>query len=63
MSKTYDIRLYNIQGTLVKTSRSNGETVSLNVGNMPNGVYFLHIYNDIEKNPSIQKNSDKTLSR
>jgi hypothetical protein len=38
-----DIRLYTHLGILVRNISSFGEKVQLNVSNLPNGVYFLHI--------------------
>lgn len=53
--KSYDVRLFNLQGVLKLTIRSTGERVSLDVSNLPNGNYFLHIYDKKEKDPVVQQ--------
>ena len=52
---SFDIRLYNIQGVQVKNAKSNGEQISIDVSNLIDGNYFLHIYKSGQKNPVIQK--------
>lgn len=54
-AKSYDIRLFNIQGTLVRNIKSSGGEISLDVSTLPNGNYFLHIYNNQETEPQIHK--------
>jgi hypothetical protein len=46
LSATFDIRLYDSNGTLQRQSSVLGQnTAQLNVSNLPGGIYFLHIYN------------------
>jgi len=48
----FDIRLYNDQGSQVRqTSARIGEQVQFNVSNLPNGNYYLHIYDGINPQP------------
>jgi hypothetical protein len=51
---TYDIRLYNSYGVLVRQATSKGSNVEFNVSNLPNGLYFLHISDDINSKPEKQ---------
>lgn len=51
----YDIRLFNIQGTLLRSLKSSGGQTSVDVSNLPNGNYFLHIYKDSETIPVTHK--------
>ena len=54
-ARSYDIRLYNIQGVLLKNAKSNGERISLDVSSLVDGNYFLHIYESGLNEPQIQK--------
>lgn len=49
------IRLFSGQGNLVRQASTSGEEIQLNVSNLPNGYYFLHIYMDNENKPEIHK--------
>jgi hypothetical protein len=49
--QTYDIRLYNGQGNLLRQAASQGEKVEFNVGSLPNGIYYLHVYDGINEKP------------
>ena len=53
---TYEIRLYDGLGNLVRqTDTKGGSTTQFNVANLPNGIYYLHLYYGINKTPAIQK--------
>jgi hypothetical protein len=53
---TYDIRLYDGMGNQMRqTGIKGGNTVQLNVSNLPNGNYFLHIYDGVSSTPEVQK--------
>lgn len=52
----FDIRLYDEHGNLLRQSATNGgTTVQFNVSNLPDGIYFLHIYDDENEKPEIKK--------
>ena len=53
--KHYDVRLFNLQGSLVRTARSAGEQISLDVSGLPGGNYFLHIYDGKGEKPVVQQ--------
>lgn len=53
--KQYDIRLFNLQGSLVRAVQSKGEQVSLDVSGLPGGNYFLHIYDGKSDKPLVQQ--------
>lgn len=54
-TNTYNVHLFNIQGSMVRTAQSAGEEISMDVSGLPNGNYILHIYDGIEKKPITQK--------
>ena len=54
-STAYDIRLYDGQGNIVRRVQNKGGSVQFNVGNLPTGIYYLHIYDGINKNPEMQQ--------
>jgi len=54
-SPTYDIRLYNGQGNIVRHQSNKGGTVQFNVSNLPNGIYYLHIYDGVSSKPEMQQ--------
>jgi len=52
----YDIHLYDIQGNLVRnTNTTKAGTVQLNVTNLPDGNYFLHIYDGVDATPFMKQ--------
>lgn len=51
----YEIRLFNIQGTLVRSMKSEEGQTTMDVSNLPNGNYFLHIYKDSGTTPETHK--------
>jgi len=52
---TFDIRLYEWQGNLVHQATSKGSKVEFNVANLPNGIYFLHVYESVSSKPEIHQ--------
>jgi len=52
---TYDIRLYDGQGNLLRQTKNKGGTVQFNVSTLPNGIYFLHIYDGVSDTPEIRQ--------
>lgn len=55
ISVYYDIRLYNMQGTLLRSLRVvNGQT-SIDVSGLPNGNYFLHVNKNGSGEPQVHK--------
>ncbi|MCL1937213.1 MAG: T9SS type A sorting domain-containing protein [Candidatus Azobacteroides sp.] len=55
LSKTFDIRLYDSSGILRKQIASKGENIKLNVNDLPDGLYFVHVYSVENSNPEIHK--------
>ncbi len=53
--KTFDIRLYDNQGTLLRHKKTKGGKVEFNVANLPNGIYYLHIYDGVNEKPEIRQ--------
>ena len=52
---TFDVRLYNSQGYLLRQTTTQSTTVQFNVSNLPNDIYYLHIYDDVNSPPEIQQ--------
>ena len=51
----YDVRLYDGQGNLLRQQQAKGGTVQFNVSNLPNGIYYLHVYDGKSNIPFIQQ--------
>ena len=54
-SLTYDVRLYDSQGNLLRQTSNKGGTVQFNVSALPDGIYYLHIYEGVSSTPEIQQ--------
>jgi len=52
---TYDIRLYDGQGNLLRQTNTKGGTVQFNVSNLTDGLYYLHIYDGVSSTPEIHQ--------
>ena len=52
---TYDVRLYDGQGNLLRQASNKGGTIQYNVSNLPDGFYYLHIYDGVSSTPEIQQ--------
>ena len=51
----FDIRLYDDQGNLLRHTTAKGGTVEINVANLPDGVYYLHVYDGVNSTPVMQQ--------
>jgi len=54
-SITCDIRLYDGQGNLLQQTYSKGGKVEFNVTNLPNGIYYLHVYDGESEKPAMHQ--------
>ena len=52
---TYDIRLYDGMGNLVRNTTTKSDKMQLNVSGLPNGTYYLHVYDGISGKPEIKQ--------
>ena len=52
---TYDVRLYDMMGNMLRQQIAGSGTVRFDVSSLPNGFYYLHIYDGISSTPEIQK--------
>ena len=43
------------QGNLLLQQKARGGTIEFNVSNLPNGIYYLHIYDDAGSAPVMQQ--------
>jgi hypothetical protein len=55
VSQTYDVRLYDGQGNLLRQASNKGGTVQFNVSALPDGIYYLHIYDGVSSTPEMQQ--------
>ena len=52
---TYDIRLYDGQGNMLRQASVKDSKVEFNVSKLPNGIYYLHVYDGVSATPEIQQ--------
>ncbi len=52
---TYDIRLYDGQGNMLRRKTTKGGKIEFNVTNLPNGIYYLHIYDGVSDKPEMRQ--------
>ena len=50
-----DVRLYDGQGNLLRQRKTRDVAVQFNVANLPNGIYYLHVYDGINEKPKMQQ--------
>ncbi|MCL1942445.1 MAG: zinc-dependent metalloprotease [Candidatus Azobacteroides sp.] len=50
---TYDIRLYDGMGTLLRRATVKSGKVEFDVSNLADGIYYLHIYDGINEKPEM----------
>ena len=53
-SITYDIRLYDAFGALRHQTTTKNSSTQINVSNLPNGFYYLHIYDGVSDKPDMK---------
>ena len=52
----YDIRLYDGLGNQVRQTTTNRSTIAqVSVSGLPNGIYYLHIYDGVGSKPDIHR--------
>ena len=49
---TYDVRLYDGLGNMLRQERAGGGIIRFDVSNLPNGLYYLHIYDGVNSTPT-----------
>ena len=52
---SYDVRLYDGQGNMVRQSLTKGGSLQFNVSHLPDGIYYLHVYDGVSNTPDIQQ--------
>lgn len=52
---TFDIRLFDRLGNLLRSTKTKDDTVEFNVANLPNGMYFLYVYDGESTKPEMLK--------
>ena len=51
----FDVRLYDGYGAMLRNAKTNGGKIEFNVENLPNGTYYLHIYDGVSSKPEMQQ--------
>ena len=51
----FDLRLYDGQSNLLRNAKTKGGTVEFNVSNLPDGIYYLHVYDGVNSTPIMQQ--------
>lgn len=54
-SLTFDVRLYDEQGNLLRQTKTKGGTIQFNVSALPNGIYFLHVFDGVNDTPEMRQ--------
>jgi len=52
---TYDIRLYNSHGHLLRHATSKSGSVQFDVSHLHNGTYYLHVYDGVSDKPEVKQ--------
>jgi len=52
---TFDVRLYNKHGRLLRQATTQGGSVQFNVTHLHDGIYYLHIYDGVSDKPEIHQ--------
>ena len=50
-----EVRLYDGLGNLLRQTDTKGGTVQFNVSGLPDGIYYLHIYDGVNDTPDIRQ--------
>jgi hypothetical protein len=51
----YDVRLYDGRGSLLRQEKTKGGKLQLDVSNLPNATYYLHIYEGTNSKPEMMQ--------
>ena len=50
----FDLRLYDGQGNLLRQTKTMDGKVQFNVSSLPDGTYYLHVYDGVNTKPDIK---------
>jgi hypothetical protein len=53
--KIYDVRLYDLQGNMLRQATAKGGKMKISVANLTSGIYLLHIYDGVSEFPEIKR--------
>jgi len=51
----FDVHLYDGQGVLIRNAKTRGGTVEFNISNLPDGFYYVHVYDGVSSTPVMQQ--------
>jgi len=54
-SLTFDVRLYDGLGNLLRQQSTKGGSLQFNVSSLPDGIYYLHIYDGVNSSPEMHQ--------
>jgi len=52
---TYDVRLYDGMGSMLHQQKALSGILQFDLSNLPNGIYYLHVYDGVNKTPTMVK--------
>ena len=52
---SFDVRLYDSQGNILRQANTTEGAVQFSVSTLPNGIYYLHIYDGLNSTPEIRQ--------
>ena len=52
---TYDVRLYDRQGNILRQTKTKDGNIDFNVYNLPVGVYYLHVHDGVSAVPEMRR--------
>ena len=55
VNPAYDIHLYDEQGNLLRQANTRNTMVQFDIANLPNGIYYLHVYDGVSDKPMMQQ--------
>jgi hypothetical protein len=53
VTHTYDVRLYDLQGNLLRQENTQGTGVEFNVAGLSNGIYVVHVSDGVNQKPEM----------
>ena len=54
-SLTFDVRLIDGQGAILRQQKTKGGTVQFNVANLMDGFYYVHVYDGVNQTPEMRQ--------
>ena len=55
INPTFEVRLYNWSGILMRNTTIKGSSVQFNVSKLPNGIYYLNVYDKVNDKSEVKQ--------